>query len=57
MDKFHKNDYRYRFANNQSFDFCVCEFTIFTLSIQTLKLLSILYLKFEQVQLTTQCGV
>ena len=35
IDKFHKNDYHYRFADNRSFDFCVCYFTVFTLSIQT----------------------
>ena len=29
INKFHKNDYHYRFANNPSFDFCVCYFTIF----------------------------
>ena len=49
IDKFHKNDYRYRFAKNRSFDFCVCYFTVF--------ILSILYLKFEQIQFTTQCCV
>ena len=31
--------------------------TVFTLSIQTPQLLTILNLKFEQVQLTTQCCV
>ena len=51
IDKFNKNDYHYRFANNRSFDFCACYFTVFILSIQTPKLLTILYLKFEQVQL------
>ena len=35
IDKYHKNDYHNRFANNRSFDFCVCYFTVFTLSIQT----------------------
>ena len=44
-------DYRYRFANNQSFNFCVSYFTAFTLSIQTPQLLTILNRKFEQVQL------
>ena len=53
IDTFHKNDYPYRFANNRSFDFCVCYIIVFTLSIQTPKLLTILYLKFEQVQFTT----
>ena len=42
MYKFHKNDYPYRCANNQSFDFCVCYFTLLTLSIQTPQLLTIL---------------
>ena len=32
IDKFHKNDYHYKFANNRSFDFCVGYFTILTLS-------------------------
>ena len=36
IDKFHQNDYHYRFANNRSFDFCVCYFTVFTLTIQAL---------------------
>ena len=57
IDKFDKNDYHYRFANNQSFDFSVCYFTVFTLSIQTPKFLTILNLKFEQVQFTTHCCV
>ena len=35
IDKFHKNNYHYRLANNRSYDFCVCYFTVFTLSIQT----------------------
>ena len=35
IDKFHKNDYHCRFANNRSFNLCGCYFTIFTLSIQT----------------------
>ena len=55
--KYHKNDYHYRFANNRSFDFCVCYFTVFTLSIQTPQLLAILYLKFEHVQFTSYCCV
>ena len=33
---------------NRSFDFCVCYFTIFTLSIQTPQLLTTLYLQSEQ---------
>ena len=57
IDKFHKNDYHCRFANNQTFDFCVCYFTVFTLSIQTPQLLTILCLKFEQVQFTIHCCV
>ena len=55
VDKFHKNDYHYRFANNRSFDFCVCYFTVFTLNMQTPQLLTILYLKYEQI--TTHCCV
>ena len=35
----------------------VCYFTIFTLSIQTHQPFTILYLKFEQVEFTTQCCV
>ena len=46
INKFQKNDYHYRFANNQYYDFFVCYFTIFTLSIQTPQLFTILYLKF-----------
>ena len=45
--EFHKNYYCYRFANNWSFNLCVFYFTIFTLSIQTPQLLTILNLKFE----------
>ena len=58
IDKFHKIDYHYRFANNRSFDFCVCHFTLFTLSshtIQTPQFLTIFYIKFEQVQFATHC--
>ena len=51
-----RNDYHY-FVNNRSFDFCVCYFTVFTLSIQTPQLLTILNLKFEQVQFTTHSCV
>ena len=49
-----KNDYHihYKFANNQSFDFCACYFTVFILNIQTPKLFTILYLKFQRVQFT-----
>ena len=49
IDKFHKNNYHYRFASNLSFNFCLSYFTVFTLSIQTPQLLTILNLKFEQV--------
>ena len=35
----------------------VCYFTVFTLSIQTPQLLTICYLKFEQVQFTTHSCV
>ena len=52
-DKFHKKDHHCRFANNRSFDFCVCYFIVFTLSFQTPQLLSIFYLKFGQVQFIT----
>ena len=45
IDKFHKNDYRYRCANNLSFDLCVCYFTVFTLSFQTHQLRTILLSK------------
>ena len=55
IDKFHKSDYRYWFANNRLFDLCVCNFTVFTLSIQTPQPLTIFYLKFEQI--TTHCCV
>ena len=34
-----------------------CYFTVFTFSIETPQLLTILYLKFEQVQFTTHCCV
>ena len=40
IDNFHKNDYRYRFANNRSFDFCACYFTVLTLGIQFCGVLS-----------------
>ena len=50
-DKFHKNDYRYRFANNRSFNFCVSYFTVFTLSTQTPHLLPILNLKLNRYNL------
>ena len=46
-DKFHRNDNRYRFANNRSFYFHGSYFTVFTLSFQTPQLLTILNLKFE----------
>ena len=57
IDKFHKNDYRYRFANNRALISVSVTLPYFTLSIQTPKLLTILYLKFEQVQFTTHCCV
>ena len=51
IDKFHKNDYRYRFANNRSFNFYVSYLTVFTLSVQTSQLLTILNLKFNKYNL------
>ena len=32
INKFHKNDYPNKFANNWWFDFCACYFTVFTFS-------------------------
>ena len=35
IDKYHKNEYSYRLADNRSFYFCVCYFSVFTPSILT----------------------
>ena len=54
IDKFHKNDYHYRFANNQSL---ISVFVTLPYIHLVFRHLTILYLKFEQVQSTTHCCV
>ena len=51
IDKYHKNDHSYRFANNRSIHFCACYFTrtLFTFRILTRQLLTIPKLNFEQI--------
>ena len=51
IDKFHKNDYRYWFANNRLFVFCGCYITVSMLMIRTSHLFTIHFLKFEQTRL------
>ena len=55
IDKFHKNDYHYYFANNRLFDFSVCYITVFILRLRTPQLFTLFVLKFKQVRFTKLC--